>query len=187
MSRDKSVLFEHINSLLQNFCEKSSGCNGHPIADFDQLVNDKVASPGNHFSYIRSAESLKNLEQRIVELEGQHDQMLYFIHHLYKNFTALISEILSDKNDTSDSTQSARKNLSLLKSDGDNSPCLTRREKEILDLLVKGLCAKEIASELYISETTVITHKKNLKRKFNAKNSVELISKAFMILFECGK
>jgi DNA-binding NarL/FixJ family response regulator len=57
-------------------------------------------------------------------------------------------------------------------------PCPTRREKDVLELLVKGLCAKEIANKLFISESTVITHKKNLKEKFNAKNTVELISKA---------
>ncbi len=57
------------------------------------------------------------------------------------------------------------------------SPLPTRREKEVLCLLTQGYCAKEIAKRLFISETTVITHKRNLKEKFKAKNTVELISK----------
>ncbi len=59
----------------------------------------------------------------------------------------------------------------------DCSPLPTRREKEVLILLTQGYCAKEIAKRLFISETTVITHKRNLKEKFKAKNTVELISK----------
>ena len=55
-------------------------------------------------------------------------------------------------------------------------PSLTKREVDVFNLLSKGLCAKEIAKILFISETTVITHKKNLKEKFKAKNTVELIS-----------
>jgi DNA-binding CsgD family transcriptional regulator len=72
-----------------------------------------------------------------------------------------------------------KKNTPALKDiTGKSYPSLTRREIEVLQLLVKGLCAKEIASSLFISESTVITHKKNLKKKFDARNSVELISKA---------
>jgi DNA-binding CsgD family transcriptional regulator len=61
-------------------------------------------------------------------------------------------------------------------------PNVTKREMEILRLLAEGLCAKEIAGQLYISETTVITHKKNLKDKFKVKNTAQLISKANAML-----
>jgi DNA-binding CsgD family transcriptional regulator len=59
------------------------------------------------------------------------------------------------------------------------APVLTKREREVLALLAEGLCAKEIAQMLFISETTVITHKKNLKNKFKVKNTVELVSKVY--------
>ena len=68
----------------------------------------------------------------------------------------------------------------LLPEKNEHQPALTKREIEVLDLLVKGLCAKEIADNLFISETTVITHKKNLKKKYNVRNTVELISKAYV-------
>lgn len=35
---------------------------------------------------------------------------------------------------------------------------LTKREKEIYELLVKGMIKTEIAKQLYISQDTVITH-----------------------------
>lgn len=55
---------------------------------------------------------------------------------------------------------------------------ITTREKEILELLSKGLSSKEIARALVISFHTVESHRKNLRLKFEAKNSSELIMKA---------
>jgi DNA-binding CsgD family transcriptional regulator len=54
---------------------------------------------------------------------------------------------------------------------------ITTREKEILDLLAKGYSTKEIAKKLVISFHTVESHRKNLRSKFDAKNSSELIMK----------
>jgi DNA-binding NarL/FixJ family response regulator len=55
---------------------------------------------------------------------------------------------------------------------------LTRREKEILQLICDGLSNKEIADRLFISERTVIGHKSNLLSKTNTKSSVGLLSYA---------
>ncbi|MFC0183487.1 DNA-binding response regulator, NarL/FixJ family, contains REC and HTH domains [Pseudarcicella hirudinis] len=54
----------------------------------------------------------------------------------------------------------------------------TRREKEILDLIAKGLTTKEIATSLFISDKTVETHRSNLLAKFEVKNVVSLIKMA---------
>lgn len=56
---------------------------------------------------------------------------------------------------------------------------LTRREKEILNLIVEEHTTDEIAEKLFISRTTVITHRKSLLRKLNAKNVAGLVKKAF--------
>jgi DNA-binding CsgD family transcriptional regulator len=53
---------------------------------------------------------------------------------------------------------------------------LTVREREIMQLISKGLSTKEIAGKLFISFHTVESHRKNLLAKFNAKNSVELLT-----------
>ncbi len=52
---------------------------------------------------------------------------------------------------------------------------LTRREKEILQLIVQGMTSREIADELYISPRTVDTHRANLMGKLEIKNTAELV------------
>ncbi len=58
----------------------------------------------------------------------------------------------------------------------DDTVILTRREKEILQLLADGLKGPQIAEKLFLSPLTVETHRKNLLRKFNA-HSVQLLLK----------
>lgn len=59
---------------------------------------------------------------------------------------------------------------------------VSRREMEVLNLLARGLIAKQIALKLCISTTTVISHKKNLISKFKVKNSVELVKYASQLM-----
>ena len=58
-------------------------------------------------------------------------------------------------------------------------PIITRREKEVILLISKGLTNNEIAEKLFISTTTVDTHRKNLLIKFEAKNTAALVRMAF--------
>lgn len=55
---------------------------------------------------------------------------------------------------------------------------LTRREKEVLELIAGGMTNAEIAQKLFISVTTVDTHRKNLLAKFDVKNTALLIRTA---------
>ncbi len=55
---------------------------------------------------------------------------------------------------------------------------LTKREKEILQLVVNGLTSKQMAEHLHLSQRTVDHHRSNLLRKFNRKNSVEMVNYA---------
>lgn len=55
---------------------------------------------------------------------------------------------------------------------------LTFREKEILKLIAKEYSNMQIAEELFISERTVETHRKNIFRKTNTKSIVGLIKYA---------
>ena len=54
-------------------------------------------------------------------------------------------------------------------------PVLTRREKEVLEWIAEGMTNNEIAQKLFISVTTVDTHRKNLLAKFEVKNVAALI------------
>ena len=55
---------------------------------------------------------------------------------------------------------------------------LSKREKEILALIMDGLQNKEIAANLHISKGTVDKHRKNMLEKTSCRNSGELITKA---------
>lgn len=52
---------------------------------------------------------------------------------------------------------------------------LTKREKEILALISKGETSGEIARKLFISTATVNTHRQNLIKKFNVRNTSALV------------
>jgi len=54
-------------------------------------------------------------------------------------------------------------------------PDVSRREREVLDLLLDNLCNKEIASKLFISERTVKFHVSNLLSKFGVQRRADLI------------
>lgn len=56
---------------------------------------------------------------------------------------------------------------------------LTRREKEVLQLIVEEYTTDEIAGKLFVSSTTVISHRKSLLRKLNAKNTAGLVKAAY--------
>ena len=54
----------------------------------------------------------------------------------------------------------------------------SQREREVLTLLSQGKSSKEIAENLFITERTVESHRKNMIEKGKVKNTVELIAYA---------
>lgn len=52
---------------------------------------------------------------------------------------------------------------------------LSKREKEVLMLLVEGLNSKQIAERLFLSERTVSNHRANMLQKCQVNNTVELV------------
>ena len=54
-------------------------------------------------------------------------------------------------------------------------PALTRREKEVLQLIADGKTNAQIATELFISPLTVDSHRKNLLTKLDVHNTAALI------------
>jgi len=61
----------------------------------------------------------------------------------------------------------------------DEGKLLTTREREILQLIAKEYSNKDIAEELFISERTVETHRKNIFRKTKTNSIVGLIKFAY--------
>ncbi len=69
----------------------------------------------------------------------------------------------------------------LRKTNLDEMPVLTRREKEVLILIAEGLTNNEVAEKLFISSSTVDTHRKNLLAKFDARNTASLVKMAMQL------
>ncbi len=55
---------------------------------------------------------------------------------------------------------------------------LTRREKEVLQLVAMNHTSQEIADKLFLSKRTVDNHRNNLLLKLDARNTAELIKKS---------
>lgn len=182
MARNKSILLEEIHSALRenilNINLSYPGNHSEPTTYSTTEIAERMDSIRDFMPMSKVLQSIARLEQKIEVLEKQNDNLLYFIHFIYENFDELVTKkIFTGRNKvtaTHTPFSSAEKNTG-------PTPEITRREAEVLSHLVKGLCVKEIASILYISESTVITHKKNLMEKFHARNTVDLISKAFYL------
>lgn len=55
-------------------------------------------------------------------------------------------------------------------------PSLTKRERQLMQLLAQGKTTAVIAGELFLSRFTVDTYRKNLLQKFGVKNTTELVT-----------
>ncbi len=55
---------------------------------------------------------------------------------------------------------------------------LSRREKEVLDLMLQGAQVKDISASLELKSNTISTFKKNILYKMKVKNNIELFKLA---------
>jgi DNA-binding NarL/FixJ family response regulator len=61
------------------------------------------------------------------------------------------------------------------KSEKNDLPLLTPREKEVLELIAEGYTNPQIAEKIFLSPFTVDSHRKNLLAKLGVKNTASLI------------
>ncbi|KAF2340870.1 response regulator [Flavobacterium tistrianum] len=102
------------------------------------------------------------------------DEFLKALHTVVaggKYFSGDVSGILINQITNSSGSSESKQNL------GDKM-MITKREKEILTLLLSGKGNKEIAENLKISKRTAEVHRFNLMKKLKVKNLMELSNKA---------
>jgi DNA-binding NarL/FixJ family response regulator len=73
------------------------------------------------------------------------------------------------------------KNVFFQQSISKNKSALTKREEDVLRLIIEEKTTKEIAEELFISEKTVENHRSNLMMKLEVKNMAGLVKKAIIL------
>jgi len=54
-------------------------------------------------------------------------------------------------------------------------PVLTKREKEVLQMIAEGLTNPQIAEKLFVSQSTVDSHRKSVMTKIGVKNTASLL------------
>ncbi|WP_162342153.1 response regulator [Cyclobacterium salsum] len=75
-------------------------------------------------------------------------------------------------------TEISQRMINIISLEGVSPKKLSPKEMEILVLIAKGHTTKEIAQKLFISTRTVETHRNNMMKKLEVKNTPELINKA---------
>ncbi len=76
------------------------------------------------------------------------------------------------------SPEIAEKMINFMSTQSISENVLSNKETEVLGLLSKGLTTNEIATKLYVSSRTIETHRANILKKLEVKNTAELIKKA---------
>ncbi|MGB0367805.1 MAG: response regulator transcription factor [Flavobacteriales bacterium] len=66
------------------------------------------------------------------------------------------------------------------------NPQLSEREKDVLQLLSKGLSSRLIAEQLFITEHTVNSHRKSLLKKFGCNTTAQMLHKLVMLDDDLG-
>lgn len=76
------------------------------------------------------------------------------------------------------SSEISEKMINFMSAQSVSENVLSKKETEVLGLISKGLTTKEIAAKLFVSSRTIETHRTNILKKFEVKNTAELIKKA---------
>ncbi len=76
------------------------------------------------------------------------------------------------------SAEISEKMINFMSTQSISENILSNKETEVLGLISKGLTTKEIAAQLFVSSRTIETHRANIIKKLEVKNTAQLIKKA---------
>ncbi len=106
-----------------------------------------------------------------------------FTHHCPSDvFIKILNEVTSGKNSYGHAVSELIMNNYRNKQSETPAPRkqITKRESEVLSLIVRGYTSAEIAEKLFISPRTVETHRCNLMAKLKIKNTAALVRFAML-------
>ena len=160
MKYEEKTLFPYVESLMEG----------------EQKPNYNVDTFAKHHSDTTGKfQELKNIIIKYLPHDGlANNQLTTTLYDIYNNEEWLLNHsnveevlfvpairLLEQRLKTDD--VSAR--ISSMIQQAEGKEAISEREKEIIVCLVQGMSNKEIASQLFISINTVITHRRNIVRK----------------------
>jgi DNA-binding NarL/FixJ family response regulator len=190
---DHYMVIEGIHALLQN--EKGIEWMGHAMNSKSCLAFLRNQQPDIIFmdinlpdtSGIDLCKQVKELYPSIFIIGLSTFNQQSFITRMMENGASGYVLKNADKQELLTSIQTVLRGRTFLsheaammaeKKNSADAPMLTRREKEVLKLIADGFTTQEIADKLFVSPTTVDTHRKNLLLKMEAKNVAAMIKMA---------
>lgn len=193
---DHTIVLDGIRSLLEkvqgltverSFSSGTAALKYFEAGDADLLITDFNVPDMDGLSLIHTTMRIRP-DMRIIVLSmhnevhlvkeilktGVHGYMLKNDSH--KELIQAIAEVMSGRVYMS---SDVNKMLIQDMQNPDEGKLLTDREREIVKLIAKEYSNKQIAEELFISERTVETHRKNIFRKTGTGSLVGLIKFAY--------
>lgn len=186
---DHALVIEGLRSMLQQIPDvevcghamNAASCLGYFVKNSADIVLLDINLPDQSGIEVCKALIKKHLSPKIIALTN-YDQLTYLQNmkdagasgYLLKN-TSLneiekaLSEVIAGKEYWL-GRDSVKESIS-----DHNQLLLTRRELEVLKLIAEGLTNHEIAEKLFVSDSTIDSHRKNLISKLSAKNTAALI------------
>ena len=193
---DHYMVIEGIHSLLQNETEiewmghagNADSCQAFLQQQLPDVILMDISMPG--MSGIELCKLVREQYPSVYIVGLSTFNQLSFIKKMMENGASgyvlknatreelleAITTVASGKSYLSDEVAST-----LRHNDLSEIPVITRREKEILELIANGMTNNEIAQKLFISVSTVDTHRKNLLAKFDVRNIASLIKTAMQM------
>ena len=159
MKYEEKTLFPYVEALLR----------GEPTSSYNVDIFSK-----HHSDTTGKFQELKNIIIKYLPHNGlANNQLTATLYDIYNNEDWLLNhsnveEVLFVpairlEQKVKDDDVSAR--ISNMIRNAESTESISEREKEIIICLVQGMSNKEIASQLFISVNTVITHRRNISRK----------------------
>ncbi|MBX2946868.1 MAG: response regulator transcription factor [Cyclobacteriaceae bacterium] len=189
---DHPMVIEGIRSMLLQLPEmevaghamNAASCLGYFVKNTADVVLLDINLPDQSGMELCNALLKRNPEMKIIALTNL-DQLTYLqgmkeagaCGYLLKNSAADEIELAIRKVMEGKETWLGRDDVRDSIHDH-NRLLLTRRELEVLKLIAEGLTNHEIAEKLFVSDSTVDSHRKNLISKLQVKNTAALVRTA---------
>jgi DNA-binding NarL/FixJ family response regulator len=163
-----------IIDLFLDAMEGITTMNGFELCSLvrDRYPSVQIVAHSMYDDADRVAKVLKAGAVSFVSKKSGFDELIKAIKHAFNGKRYICTE-----------TSARLKNLNSFLSGLDptlraHGELFSLRERQVLELLSSGLSSKEIAENLFITERTVESHRKNMVEKANVRNTVELIAYA---------